>query len=67
MPSQSLITGRYSGMFKSEKFRRSKRDKGVYVEKNKYRIDTPGEKQEITKMGLNAIRRMWSNVYNKHV
>ena len=38
-------------------FRKSKRSKNVRVEKRKYRINTPGEKKQITAKGLLAKRR----------
>lgn len=38
------------------KFTTSKKDSNVYVEKNKFRINTPGEKTEITYKGIFASR-----------
>lgn len=37
-------------------FRESKREAGVFIEKRKYRISTPGEKAEITERGLFALK-----------
>lgn len=42
--------------FLPREFRKSKREKGVFVEKRKHRISTPGEKREITFKGIAALR-----------
>ena len=39
--------------------RPSKREKGVFIERNKFRISTGGEKGEITFKGLQKIKNMW--------
>ena len=39
-----------------ERFRLSKKDPGVVVERRKYRISSPGEKQEITYKGLMTLK-----------
>lgn len=39
-----------------ETFRESKREPGVYVEKRAFRISTPGEKKEITELGLLSLQ-----------
>lgn len=41
-----------SNPFLGGEFRKSKREKNVIVQKNKFRIRTPGEKQEITVKGI---------------
>jgi len=37
-------------------FRESKKEPGVFIEKRKFRIDTPGEKRKITFKGLQIIK-----------
>lgn len=37
-------------------FRESKRERGVFVEKRQFRIDTPGEKKKITFKGLQLLK-----------
>lgn len=41
-----------SNSFLKNRFRKSKKDSNVFVEKNKYRINTAGEKTEITYKGV---------------
>ena len=42
--------------FKSPKFYESKKETGVFIQKNKHRISTPGEKKDITFKGLQSLR-----------
>jgi hypothetical protein len=43
----------------SKEFRKSKKEKGVMIQKREFRIGTPGEKSEITQKGI------WSNKRKK--
>ena len=36
------------------RFRKSSREQGVFIEKNRFRISTAGEKREITQKGIAA-------------
>lgn len=38
-------------------FTKSKREKGVLIEENKYRIDSPGEKGDITLLGIRSSKK----------
>jgi hypothetical protein len=46
-------------------FRTSKRDKTVLVERNKFRIDTPGERQEITLKGLRSPKKKRGGLFGR--
>jgi hypothetical protein len=39
-----------------KQFRQSKRERGVFIERRKYRISSPGERREITQKGLFTIK-----------
>lgn len=52
IPSDSNIQGSFKGKGNLSQFYKSSREKGVFIEKPKFRIDTPGEKTEITLKGI---------------
>lgn len=52
-PGKQLVTA--PTFLNRSKFRPSKRESGVFVELNKFRINTPGEKREITFKGIFGI------------
>lgn len=40
-------------------FKRSKKEEGVFIEENRFRIDSPGELQEITYKGIMSRKTRW--------
>jgi hypothetical protein len=53
--TSQVVTGtarqQIEGFVQKDRYRQSKRDSNVFVEKNKYRINSPGEKTEISPKG----------------
>ena len=59
------VTGKFKGTGGLDKFYKSK--SGFFVEKNKFRIDTPGEVREISRKGLKAKKQKKSKSLFKGV
>lgn len=49
--STQVVRG-YQGMFSKLKFRESKKEPGVFIQRRKFRISTAGEKKDIPYKGL---------------
>jgi hypothetical protein len=62
---QAVRPNEYASFLPSDLFRASKSDRNVVVEKNKYRINTGGERSEITNVGIMASKRKANSLFGR--